>query len=195
VRAQGGYVAKLLGDGVLAYFGWPQAREDDAERAVRAGLAAAEAVARLETPGPGRWPRGSASPPGPVVVGEVLGEGETRERGVVGKTPNLAARLQGMADPGGRGGRGHAGADGGAVRWADVGEAALKGLPGPVRAWRALGGSGVESRFEALRAGHAAPLVGRGRSWSCCSAAGTGPARARGRWCCCAARPASVSRA
>src|SRR5829696_2577996 len=99
VRKQGGHVAKLLGDGVLAYFGWPRAHEDDAERAVRAGLAACAAVEGLETAaGPLAARVGIAT--GLVVVGEVLGEGEARERGAVGETPNLAARLQAMAEPG-----------------------------------------------------------------------------------------------
>jgi class 3 adenylate cyclase len=99
VRKKGGYVAKLLGDGVLAYFGWPEAHEDDAERAVRAGLAACAAVAGLgTTAGPLTARVGIAT--GPVVVGEVLGEGEARERGVVGETPNLAARLQAAAEAG-----------------------------------------------------------------------------------------------
>ena len=163
IGRHGGYVAKLLGDGVLAYFGWPHAHEDDAERAVRAGLAAAEAVARLEAPGAGPLVARVGLATGPVVVGEVLGAGEARERGVVGETPNLAARLQAAAEPGA------VVADaatrrltGALFEWADLGGIEVKGLPGPVRAWRALGGSGVESRFEALRAGHAAPLVGRG---------------------------------
>ncbi len=162
VRRQGGYVAKLLGDGVLAYFGWPRAHEDDAERAVRSGLAAAEAVAGLETTaGPLSARVGIAT--GLVVVGEVMGEGEARERGVVGETPNRAARLQAIAEPGA------VVADaatrrltGALFAWADLGAAALKGVPEPARVWRALGESQVESRFEALRSGaHAAPLIGR----------------------------------
>jgi class 3 adenylate cyclase len=99
VQGQGGHVAKFLGDGVLAYFGWPRAHEDDAERAVRAGLAAARAVGQLQTSaGPTAARMGIAT--GPVVVGDILGEGEARERGVVGETPNLAARLQALAEPG-----------------------------------------------------------------------------------------------
>ena len=99
VRRQGGHVAKLLGDGVLAYFGWPEAHEDDAERAVRAGLAAVEAVAGLRTAGraAGGARRDRHRPGG---GGRGLGEGEARERGVVGETPNLAARLQALAEPG-----------------------------------------------------------------------------------------------
>ena len=93
VQGQGGYVAKYLGDGVLAYFGWPRAHEDDAERAVRGGLAAVEAVARLRTPRGEPLAARVGIATGPVVVGEVLGEGtEARECGVVGETPNLAAR-------------------------------------------------------------------------------------------------------
>src|SRR5829696_5790244 len=162
VRKQGGYVAKLLGDGVLAYFGWPRAHEDDAERAVHAGLAACAAVARLATAaGPLAARVGIAT--GPVVVGEVVGEGEARERGVVGETPNLAARLQGMAGPG-------AVVLDDATRrltgtlfdCADLGAITLNDVPHPVRTWRALAEGAVESRFEALRASHAAPLVGRG---------------------------------
>jgi class 3 adenylate cyclase/predicted ATPase/DNA-binding transcriptional ArsR family regulator len=162
VRRQGGYVAKLLGDGVLAYFGWPEAHEDDAERAMRAGLAATQAVSRLEAPEGGRLAARVGLATGPVVVGEVLGEGDARERGVVGETPNLAARLQAVAEPGAvvldDATRRLAGA---LFAWADLGGVALKGVPGPVRAWQALGESGVESRFEALRTGHATPLIGR----------------------------------
>ena len=163
VERNGGYVAKLLGDGVLAYFGWPEAHEDDPERAVRAGLAACAAVAEQGTTTEPLAARvGIAT--GPVVVGEVLGKGEARERGVVGETPNLAARLQATADPGA------VVADAATRRltgtlfaWADLGGREVKGLPGPVRAWHALGGSDVESRFEALRAaGTHLPLIGRG---------------------------------
>ncbi|MFC7477919.1 AAA family ATPase [Dankookia sp. GCM10030260] len=162
VRRRDGYVAKLLGDGVLAYFGWPHAHEDDAERAVRAGLAAVDAVARLCAPGGGPLAARAGLATGEVVVGEVLGEGEARERGVVGETPNLAARLQAVAEPGA------VVADaatrrltGALFAWEDMGEAEVKGLLRPVRAWRALGESGVESRFEALRSDAAAPMVGR----------------------------------
>jgi class 3 adenylate cyclase/tetratricopeptide (TPR) repeat protein len=163
VEAQGGYVAKFFGDGVLAYFGWPQAREDDAERAVRAGLAVTEAVSRLEAPGAEPLAARVGIATGPVVVGEVLGKGEARERGVVGETPNLAARLQDAVGPG------TVVADattrrltGALFEWADLGEVALKGFPRPMRAWRALRQSGVESRFVALRGAAAhLPLIGR----------------------------------
>jgi class 3 adenylate cyclase len=94
-----GHIAKFMGDGVLAYFGWPQAHEDDAERAVRAALALARAVSELEVSGHRLSARiGIAT--GLVVVGEAIGEGEAQERSVVGETPNLAARLQALASPG-----------------------------------------------------------------------------------------------
>ena len=94
-----GHIAKFMGDGVLAYFGWPQAHEDDAERAVRTGLALVETVGALEVDGRRLAARiGIAT--GLVVVGETVGEDEAKERAVVGETPNLAARLQELAAPG-----------------------------------------------------------------------------------------------
>jgi class 3 adenylate cyclase len=100
IERNGGYVAKYLGDGVLAYFGYPQAHEHDAERAVRAGLAIVDAAPKLETCAetPLHVRVGIAT--GIVVVGDLLGSGESQERGVVGDTPNLAARLQRIAAPG-----------------------------------------------------------------------------------------------
>jgi class 3 adenylate cyclase len=92
-----GFVAKYMGDGVLIYFGYPQAHEDDAERAVRAGLALVDAVASLVTTEPLQVRLGVAT--GLVVVGDIVGSGEAQERGIVGETPNLAARLQGIAEP------------------------------------------------------------------------------------------------
>src|SRR5262249_25417707 len=97
VRRFGGFVAKYMGDGVLIYFGYPQAHEDDAERAVRAGLALIDAVAALPAPEPLQVRVGAAT--GTVVVGDLVGSGEAQERGIVGETPNLAARLQGIAKP------------------------------------------------------------------------------------------------
>ena len=162
MRRQGGHVAKLLGDGVLAYFGWPEAHEDDAERAVRAGLAAVEAVAGLRTAaGPLAARVGIAT--GSVVVGEVLGEGEARERGVLGETPNLAARLQALAEPGAVVvGPTTRALLGDLFEWRDLGAAELRGLAEPVRAWQVLRPSAVASRFEALHAAATlTPLVGR----------------------------------
>ena len=96
----GGHVAKYMGDGVLAYFGWPQAHEDDAERAVRAGLALTGAVAGLATPAGDPLAARVGIATGLVMVGELIGEGAAREQTVVGETPNLAARLQALAAPG-----------------------------------------------------------------------------------------------
>ncbi|MGY3361257.1 class 3 adenylate cyclase [Bradyrhizobium sp. GM0.4] len=95
-----GHIAKLLGDGVLAYFGWPRAHEDEAERAVRAGLRVTKAVASLTEPGGVALAARVGIATGLVVVGELIGEGEARERAVIGETPNLAARLQSLAEPG-----------------------------------------------------------------------------------------------
>jgi class 3 adenylate cyclase len=94
VRRFGGFVAKYMGDGVLVYFGYPQAHEDDAERAVRAALELIEAVTGLKTRAALQTRVGIAT--GLVVVGDLVGSGEAQERGIVGETPNLAARLQGM---------------------------------------------------------------------------------------------------
>src|SRR5215813_4750572 len=95
VRRFGGFVARYLGDGVLVYFGYPQAHEDDAERAVRAGLALVKAVSNLKTDTALQTRVGIAT--GLVVVGDLIGSGEAQERGIVGETPNIAARLQGIA--------------------------------------------------------------------------------------------------
>jgi class 3 adenylate cyclase len=92
-----GFVAKYMGDGALIYFGYPTAHEDDAERAVRAGLALVNAVASLRAPEPLQVRVGAAT--GLVAVGDLVGSGEAQERGIVGETPNLAARLQGIAEP------------------------------------------------------------------------------------------------
>ena len=96
VQRFGGFVAKYMGDGVLVYFGYPQAHEDDAERAVRAGLELIAAMTALEAPSRAN-PRRHCH--GLVVVGDLIGSGEAQERGIVGETPNLAARLQGVAEP------------------------------------------------------------------------------------------------
>src|SRR6202042_782889 len=99
ITKAGGFVAKYMGDGVLAYFGYPQAHEHDAERAVLAGLALVEVVPKLSTMtgSPLRVRVGIAT--GLVVVGDLIGSGEAQERGIVGDTPNLAARLQTIAEP------------------------------------------------------------------------------------------------
>jgi predicted ATPase len=150
-----------MGDGVLAYFGYPRADEHDAERAVRAGLALVEAVAGLDTPAetPLQVRVGIAT--GLVVVGDLIGEGEARERGIVGETPNLAARLQALAEPGtvviGPSTRR---LTGGLFDYEDLGAVEIKGLAAPIVVSRVLRESAAESRFAALRTA-ATPLVGR----------------------------------
>jgi class 3 adenylate cyclase len=154
-----GFVAKYMGDGVLIYFGYPQAHEDDAERAVRAGLAVIEAVGRLPARQDLRVRLGIAT--GLAVVGDLLGEGAAQERGVIGETPNLAARLQALAAPNtlviGEATRRQVG---GLFELTDLGPQALAGFAELQLAWRVVGESGMLSRFEALRSGKT-PLVGR----------------------------------
>ena len=160
VRRFGGFVAKYMGDGVLVYFGYPQAHEDDAERAVRAGLELIAAVTGLKTRAPLQTRVGIAT--GLVVVGDLIGSGEAQERGIVGETPNLAARLQGIAEPNmvviAEGTRKLLG---NLFELEDLGAKDLKGIAGPVRAWAALRASSVEGRFEALHASGLTELVGR----------------------------------
>jgi class 3 adenylate cyclase len=162
IAKAGGVVAKYMGDGALAYFGYPEAHEDDAERAVRSALALVEAVARLRVGFDAALQVRIGIATGLVVVGDLVGEGDSRERGVVGDTPNLAARLQGIAEPGvvviADGTRRLIG---GLFVLADLGPKDLKGVSPPARAWAVLRRSAVESRFDALRAGGLSVLVGR----------------------------------
>src|SRR5438270_1058387 len=157
-----GFVAKFMGDGVLAYFGYPRAHEDDAERAVRAGLEIAAAVSRLETRGTERLAVHIGIATGLVVVGDLVGEGSAQEQAVVGETPNLAARLQALAEPGQIV---LAGATrrliGDLFRLHDLGRQTAKGFSEPVIASRVLRESAVERRFEALRGSTLTRLVGR----------------------------------
>ncbi|MCP3395529.1 AAA family ATPase [Bradyrhizobium sp. CCGB12] len=157
-----GHVAKYMGDGVLAYFGYPRAHEDEAERAVRAGLAAITAVHSLASAHGETLAARVGIATGPVVVGELIGEGAAREETVVGDTPNLAARLQALAEP-----------DtvvisartreliGGLFELTELGMQILKGFPVLVRPWRVVGEGAAESRFEALHGTGLTPLVGR----------------------------------
>jgi class 3 adenylate cyclase len=160
VRRFGGFVAKYMGDGVLVYFGYPQAHEDDAERAVRAGLDLIQAVGGLKSSAPLQTRVGIAT--GLVVVGDLIGSGAAQEQAVVGETPNVAARLQGIAAP-----------DtvviaestrkliGNLFDLQALGAQELKGMSDPVRAWAALQPALVESRFEALHGSELTELVGR----------------------------------
>jgi class 3 adenylate cyclase/predicted ATPase len=162
IERDGGFVAKYMGDGVLSYFSYPHAHEHDGERAVRAGLALVEAIPKLTTAAgmPLEVRVGIAT--GLVVVGDLIGSGEAQERGIVGETPNLAARLQGIAEP-----NTVVIADstrrllGTLFELQDLGVEELKGIATPVRHWAALRPSLVESRFEALHAGGLTELVGR----------------------------------
>jgi class 3 adenylate cyclase/predicted ATPase len=162
IAKAGGFVAKYMGDGVLAYFGYPQAHEDDAERAVRAGLSLTEAVSKLRSEHDAALQVRIGVATGLVVVGDLIGEGDAQERGVVGETPNLAARLQALAEPGqvviSNSTRR---LTGGMFDYRDLGRVTLKGLADPVQAWQVLGSSEVESRFEAQHGAALTPLVGR----------------------------------
>ena len=159
VARSAGFVAKYMGDGILVYFGYPEAHEDDAERAVRAGLAVIDAVAGLDLPERLQVRLGIAT--GLVVVGDLIGEGSAQEQSVVGETPNLAARLQGLAAPGTL-----IVADttrrqlGGLFEFEDLGSQSLAGFAEPQHVWLVSGESGIVSRFEALRS-PATRLVGR----------------------------------
>jgi class 3 adenylate cyclase/predicted ATPase len=160
VQRFGGFVAKYMGDGVLVYFGYPHAHEDDAERAVRAGLELVAAVNALKTRAPLQNRVGIST--GLVVVGDLIGTGSAQEQAVVGETPNLAARLQVIAEP-----NTVVISDstrrllGNLFEFEDLGAEDLKGISAPMRAWAALRPSAVEGRFEALHASGLTALVGR----------------------------------
>src|SRR5262245_5723877 len=160
VRRFDGFVAQYLGDGILVYFGYPQAHEDDGERAVRAGLELIAALARVETRAPLRTRVGIAT--GLVVVGQLVASDDAQERGIVGETPNLAARLQGIAQPNtvviAESTRRLLGS---LFELQDLGTRELKGIAEPVRVWTALRDRSVEGRFEALRASNLTAFVGR----------------------------------
>jgi len=159
IKCYSGFVARYMGDGLLAYFGYPLAHEDDAERALRAGLELIEAVSALQTGVPLAVRVGVAT--GHVVVGDIIGEGSAQESAVVGETPNLAARLQGIAAPNtlvlsaatrqlvtGR------------FEFDELGLQVLKGMAQPIPVFRALAIREV-SRFDAARERWLAPMVGR----------------------------------
>jgi class 3 adenylate cyclase len=186
IRRYDGFVAKYMGDGILFYFGYPRAHEDEAERSVRAGLDIADAMAELNAAVP--------KPPGvelavrigiatgPVIVGDQIGEGTASETAVVGETPNLAARLQALAQP-------NQVIVSAATRamlgdhfdLADLGAFELKGFAEPVQAWRVLSARDVESRFAATRTGSFAPLVGRQEEMGLLLRAWDGSCRGRGQ--------------
>ena len=186
IRHYDGFVAKYMGDGILVYFGYPRAHEDEAERSVRTGLDIVDAMAELNAaiprpPGVELAVRiGIAS--GPVIVGDQIGEGTASETAVVGETPNLAARLQALAQP-------NQIVVSAATRamlgdhfdLEDLGASELKGFAEPVLAWRVLSARDVESRFAATRTGNSAPLVGRQEEMGLLLRAWDGSSHGRGQ--------------
>ena len=161
VEESEGFIARYMGDGVLAYFGYPRAHEDDAEQAIRAGLRLIDAVARLDV-GSVKLQARVGIATGLVVVGDLIGEGSAQEQSVVGETPNLAARLQALAEPG----TVVVAAStrrlvGDLFEDSDLGAVEVKGIAAPVPAWRVLRPRAVASRFEALRGSALSPLIDR----------------------------------
>jgi class 3 adenylate cyclase/tetratricopeptide (TPR) repeat protein len=186
IRRYDGFVAQFIGDGILAYFGYPRAHEDDAERSARAGLDVVAAMAELNAAVP-RPPGvelavriGIAT--GPVIVGDQIGEGTAQQTAVVGETPNLAARLQALAQP-------NQIVVSAATRamlgdhfdLEDLGAYELKGFAEPVPVWRVLSARDVESRFAATRTGSAVPLLGRQEEMGLLLRAWEGSCRGRGQ--------------
>jgi class 3 adenylate cyclase/predicted ATPase len=157
-----GFVAKYMGDGVLVYFGYPHAHEDDAERAVQAGIEIPKAVGQLTAEGGTALAARVGIATGHVVVGDLIGSGAAQEQAMVGETPNLAARLQVLAEP-----NAVVIAEstrrllGDLFECRDLGAVAAKGFAGPITAWQVLRASTVESRFDAFHAAALTPMVGR----------------------------------
>ncbi len=162
IRRYDGHIARLMGDGVLAYFGFPSAHEDDAERAVKAALEIVESVPTLVIPIAGRLEVRIGISSGLVVVGDLIGEGASREFALVGDAPNLASRLQALAEP----------SQilvaprtrlllGGLFEFLDLGEHNLKGFVQPIRVWRVVAPGSLSSRFEARTSLHLTPLIAR----------------------------------
>ena len=180
IAGNGGFVAKYMGDGMLAYFGYPEAHEHDAEHAVRAGLTIVEAAPKLNTVAGAPLHVRVGIATGVVVVGDLLGSGEAQERGVVGDTPNLAARLQSVAVP-----------DtvviaestrkllGDLFELRDLGVQDLKGVAGPARAYAAC--ARVRRRAASKRSMREAspPLLGAKKKPNCCFVAGAKQSRRR----------------
>jgi predicted ATPase/class 3 adenylate cyclase len=157
-----GIIARYMGDGVLAYFGYPQAHEDDAEQATRAGLTLVDVVANLETEISTKLQVRVGIATGTVIVGDLIGEGAAKEQAVIGETPNLAARLQALGEPGMVliCERTHQ-LTGGHFEYNNLGPVALKGWVEAIPAWHVLRASEVESRFEAQHRTRLAPPIGR----------------------------------
>ena len=162
IRRYDGHIARLMGDGILAYFGFPSAHEDDAERAVKAALEIVESVPALVIPVAGKLEVRIGIASGLVVVGDLIGEGPSREFALVGDAPNLASRLQALAEP----------SQilvaprtrlllVGLFEFADLGDHNLKGFERPIRVWRVVAPGQLSSRFEARTSLYLTPLIGR----------------------------------
>jgi class 3 adenylate cyclase len=181
VQRFGGFVAKYMGDGVLVYFGYPKAHEDDAERAVRAGLELIQAVSGLKSNAPLQTRIGIAT--GLVVVGDLIGSGAAQEQAVVGETPNLAARLQAIAEP-----NTVLVAEstrrllGNLFELEDLGARGIKGMAEPIRAWVALRASSVESGSKPYAQQQYRLSAARKRLICSCDD-GSRPNEATGAWC------------
>ena len=179
----GGFVAKYMGDGVLIYFGYPQAHEDDAERAVRAGLELIAAMGALKTHEPLQTRVGIAT--GLVVVGDLSARALLRSKPSSARHRTLRRDLQGVAEP-----NSVVIAEstrkllGNLFDLEDLGVQDLKGIAGPVRAWAALRSASVESRFEAFHGTGLTELVGREEDSNCFYGAGRKRKAARVKWCC-----------
>jgi len=186
IRRYDGFVAKYMGDGILVYFGYPRAHEDEAERSVRAGLDIVDAMTELNAaisrPSGVELTVRIGIATGPVIVGDQIGEGTASETAVVGETPNLAARLQALAQPNqilvSAATRAMLGDH---FDLEDLGAYELKGFAEPVPAWRVLLARDVESRFAATRAGSSAPLVGRQEEMGLLLRAWDGSSHGRGQ--------------
>ncbi len=167
----GGYIAKYLGDGVLAYFGYPHANEADAERAVRAGLALIEGIGQIET-GDVRLQARVGIATGLVVIGDLITAGAVQEQAAIGQTPNLAARLQGLAEPDSVViGETTRRLTAGLFTYRALEPARLKGFDGTVSAWKVLGPSTSVSRFEARAEGSLTPFINRDEDLACLDSA------------------------
>jgi class 3 adenylate cyclase/tetratricopeptide (TPR) repeat protein len=157
-----GFLAKFMGDGLLIYFGWPRAHEDDAERAINTGLGILDAVRPLSAARGAPLSVRIGIATGRVIVGDIVGEGASQEAAITGEAPNLAARLQSIAEPNTVvvADATHALA-GGLFECTDLGVQALKGFANPVTAWRVSAPRAIESRFEATRLKSLMPFFGR----------------------------------
>lgn len=162
IERAGGYVAKFMGDGVLAYFGYPRAHDDDAQCAVRAGLDLVKSIGQAVLPSGAPMQVRVGIATGLVIVGEIIGEGSSKEQSVVGEAPNLAARLQALASASSVliAASTHR-LIGGEFLCEDLGPQELKGIEEPVPVWRVLGEQAVDDRFEAARGTKLTNFVGR----------------------------------